>query len=213
MYSLVMYHWRNSIDSVFYLRGENKMIKKIIVTLFVFLSMQVTAFAVSLNELDNSPQKYVKVFETRSYALVVDAASINIVRETPPYYTLQANEYLVDYASATIAQYQLTVTYDYQRSTQGLIKLIYAQTPKITKEIFLERYAEEAVANCGMTYSSKISSVYYDFNGRVKHDHPSYVEKYNQRIRAGSDIFDVSNYMFKKQYGVYFLRPSTTAKA
>lgn len=109
MYSLVMYHWRNSIDSVFYLRGENKMIKKIIVTLFVFLSMQVTAFAVSLNELDNSPQKYVKVFETRSYALVVDAASINIVRETPPYYTLQANEYLVDYASATIAQYQLTV--------------------------------------------------------------------------------------------------------
>lgn len=105
--------------------------------------MQVTAFAVSLNELDNSPQKYVKVFETRSYALAVDAASINIVRETPPYYTLQANEYLVDYASATIVQYQLTVTYDYQRSTQGLIKLINAQTPKITKEIFWERYAEE----------------------------------------------------------------------
>ena len=188
------------------------MIKKIIVALFVFLSMQVTAFAVSLNELDNSPQKYVKVFETRSYALAVDAASINIVRETPPYYTLQANEYLVDYASATIVQYQLTATYDYQRSTQGLIKLINAQTPKITKEIFWERYAEEGVANCGMTYSSKISYV-YDFNGRVKHDHPSYREKYNQRIRAGSDIFDVSNYMFKKQYGVYFLRPSTTAKA
>mgnify|MGYP005941150499 FL=1 len=189
------------------------MIKKIIVALFVFLSMQVTAFAVSLNELDNNPQKYVKVFETRSYALAVDAASINVVRETPPYYTLQANEYLVDYASATIVQYQLTVTYDYQRSTLGLINLIYAQTPKIPKEIFWERYAEEAVANCGMTYSSKVSYVYYDFNGRVKHDHPSYREKYNQRIRVGSDIFDVSNYMFKKQYGVYFLRPSTTAKA
>lgn len=188
------------------------MIKKIIVALFVFLSMQVTAFAVSLNELDNNPQKYVKVFETRSYALAVDAASINVVRETSPYYTLQSNEYLVDYASATIVQYQLTVTYDYQRSTQGLINLIYAQTPKIPRELFLQRYAEEGVANCGMTYSSKISYV-YDFNGRVKHDHPSYVEKYNQRIWAGSDIFDVSNYMFKKQYGVYFLRPSTTAKA
>ena len=118
----------------------------------------------------------------------------------------------MDYASATIVQYQLAVTYDYQRSTQGLIKLIDAQTPKITKEIFWERYAEEVIANCGMTYSSKISYI-YDFNGRVKHDHPSYVEKYNQRIRAGSDIFDVSNYMFKKQYCVYFLRPSTTAKA
>lgn len=188
------------------------MIKKIIVALFVFLSMQVTAFAVSLNELDNNPQKYVKVFETRSYALTVDATSINIVRETPPYYTLQANEYLVDYASATIAQYQLTVTYDYQRSTQELIKLINAQTPKITEKLFWERYVEESVANCGMTYSSNISYV-YDFNGRVKHDHPSYREKYNQRIRAGSDIFDVSNYMFKKQYGVYFLRPSTNAKA
>lgn len=109
-------------------------------------------------------------------------------------------------------QYQLTVTYDYQRSTQGLINLIYAQTPKIPRELFLQRFAEEGVANCGMTYSSKISYV-SDFNGRVKHDHPSYVEKYNQKIRAGSDIFDVSNYMFKKQYGVYFLRPSTTAKA
>ena len=42
---------------------------------------------------------------------------------------------------------------------------------------------------------------------------PSSGEEYNQRIWAGSDIFDVSNYMFKKHYGVYFLRPSTTAKA
>lgn len=81
--------------------------------------------------------------------------------------------------------------------------MINAQTPKITKEIFWERYAEEGVANCGMTYSSKISYV-SDFNGRVKHDHPSYVEKYNQKIRAGSDIFDVSNYMFKNSMAFIF---------
>ena len=111
-----------------------------------------------------------------------------------------------------LAQREVKIPIMSPLSTQGLIKLINAQTPKITKEIFWERYVEEGVANCGMTYSSKISYV-YDFNGRVKHDHPSYGEEYNQRIWAGSDIFDVSNYMLKKQYGAYFLRPSTTAKA
>ena len=186
--------------------------RKWIICVALFLTMHVSVFAVSLNELGTNPQKYVKVYETPAYALWVDSSSIKEVRKSPPYYTLRADEFLVDYPSATIGQLQLSVIYDYNRSTDGLIKLIYSQTPNITPEIFMGRYASEGIANCGMTYSSKILRVYY-LDGRIKFDHLSDTMAYNEKIRAGSDIFDVANYMFKHQYGFYFLRPSTTAKA
>lgn len=186
--------------------------RKWIICAALFLIMHVSAMAVSLNELGTNPQKYVKVYETPAYALWVDASTVKEVRKSPPYYILQANEFLVDYPSATIGQFQEEVTYDYNRSTNGLIKLIYSQTPNITPEIFMGRYAREGIANSGMTYSSKILRIYY-LDGRIKFDHLSDSMAYNEKIRAGSDIFDVANFMFKQQYGFYFLRPSTTAKA
>lgn len=64
--------------------------------------LPVNASAVSLRTLQNNTSQYVKICETPNATLCLEPSSINIVRSSYPYYTLQAKIYTVLYETSSI---------------------------------------------------------------------------------------------------------------
>lgn len=56
-----------------------------------------SAFAVSLDELRNSPEKYKHVYADQTLDGYVEMPSINVTRYNPPYYIINATIYTVQY--------------------------------------------------------------------------------------------------------------------
>lgn len=97
--------------------------KKLLLT-FLFLlvlTIPLSVLAISLDELQSNPNKYVNIHESQSASDYVDIDSIQAIRYAPPYYTMKAKCYLVSYDYTRIMHSTLMINYDYNRTLKTLV--------------------------------------------------------------------------------------------
>lgn len=66
--------------------------QKFIVTILFLILMPFYSWAVSLEELQSNPERYIKMNESQSDINYMDVESIQSLRYEPPYYTLQGDQ-------------------------------------------------------------------------------------------------------------------------
>ena len=69
--------------------------QKIMVIMLFWLLMPFYSWAISLEEIQSHPERYVKMDESLSCINYIDAESIHSLRCDPPYYTLLGDVYYV----------------------------------------------------------------------------------------------------------------------
>ena len=90
--------------------------QKIMVIMLFWLLMPFYSWAISLEEIQSHPERYVKMDESRSCINYIDAESIHSLRCDPPYYTLLGDVYYVGRSDNLIFKVIEVFCYDYQRS-------------------------------------------------------------------------------------------------
>ena len=68
--------------------------KQLFLFFFLLLSIPFHTSAISLQEIQNNPQKYQLIRQNSKYAAFVDADSIESLRDSSPYYTLKCKAYI-----------------------------------------------------------------------------------------------------------------------
>lgn len=94
--------------------------KRILFLTLLLVSLATSAFAISLSELQNSPQ-FLKIKETSEGTYYLNQNSIKILRYAPPYYTLEYTEYGVSYSNKVIAELNTVANYNFNRSLDSLL--------------------------------------------------------------------------------------------
>lgn len=96
--------------------------KKLFLLLTIFSLFTISTFAISLDELRNSPERYKHIYADQTLDGYVEMPSINVTRYNPPYYIINATIYTVQYKTNTIGKTDTTFFYDYNRSSEVLKK-------------------------------------------------------------------------------------------
>ena len=171
--------------------------KKLFLLLMIFSLCTISAFAVSLDELRNSPERYKHISADQTLDGYIEIPSINVTRYNPPYYIINATIYTVDYETNTIGKADATFFYDYNRSSEVLKK-------ELPDNMLI---LEEQEKNSGIQW--KLSGLTdYHFDGSI--DRP-YLH-----INSGDPMFSpeeapitslgymAATYSFYKSYNMYF---------
>lgn len=174
--------------------------KKLILTFLLLLITPLTAFAISLNELQNNPDRYVSITEAQNATVYIDINSIKSLRYAPPYYTLQTKEYFVAYDLNSIGEMTNIYNYDYNQSSASLMEKIMKTNPLCSDEEFVKLVLDEAYKNSGITYG-KTNIDYYDLNG-------IYITSENKSSTTKVDFlsngYKMANFVFEKYYTTEF---------
>ena len=141
--------------------------KKFIIAFLLLASIHTTAFSISLDELQNAPDQYVKVKENQSYAVYVDPNSIQSLRYSPPYYTLKGDIYIVSYANGSINKCNTIFNYDYDKSSKELIKQIRRQYGNLSGKPLYDKMWEVVEVDSGITGSEIENSCVYKLDGTL----------------------------------------------
>ena len=175
--------------------------KKLFLLLTIFSLFSMSAFAVSLDELRNTPERYKLVYSDSDSDHYVEIPSINVVRYNPPYYTINATTYDVAYDRNTILQLDTIFFYDYNRSVDSLINEFN------TKEEMLAQLKE----NNGIKFQVQGAAL-YNYNGSYKDSYHLYDlsnSKYKPtKANMFSSPYMSAMYSFYKSYNMYFNAPS-----
>ena len=97
--------------------------KRVLMLALVFISVFSISSAISLDEIQSNPARYQHVHTRQSSDEYIDNTSINVIRNAPPYYVINADAYAVYYDTNTISLYRNTYHLDYNRSLNRLIPL------------------------------------------------------------------------------------------
>lgn len=89
--------------------------------IFAFVCISSASFAISLGELQNSPQFWRERHDSSS-DIYLDLNSVQNVLYEPPKYTLKFKVYTVDKKENFIAEGEAIADYDYNKSIEGIIK-------------------------------------------------------------------------------------------
>lgn len=178
--------------------------KKIVLLLLYLLLVPIASFAISLNELQNTPSKYIKVGTDQKWDVYVVNDSTQLLRENPPYYTIGCKGYFINYEYFLIQDFFMIVNYDYNRSARTIgetIGLRHKNDEKINREQIEKEAALEIMsAGFGMKSTTTLYGT-YTFDGQLKIDgHEGYVVEKNKQIELGSAGYNVANYLFNKYY-------------
>lgn len=183
--------------------------KKIFLSVLLFLLMPVCSFAISLNELKAESNKYVLLSKSPYAEVYGDRDTAQFLRDSPPYYTMACEVYYVDYKVAVIMHEYILVNYDYNRSLKTLANNILIKYPNDREKILKspEKYEEELkreiLANNGMKASFKIYGA-YNFDGRLIAKGVDLFIDINKPIAFNSMSFYVANALFYKYKHEYF---------
>lgn len=175
--------------------------KKLIVLLFVLLSIPLSCSAISLSELQSNSERYKNIAETPNGGLYIDTNSIKSLRYTPPYYTMQAKSYITLYNISVILEDTVTYNYDYTRSFDYLIKKVNKENPSMPNQEKEKLLLHEVTINCGIN-SSFIDRSSYKFTGEFI---TAIENEYDKKINYRSGSFAAANYIFKKVYNQDFI--------
>lgn len=147
---------------------EDKSMKKILSTLLATAFIPFSAFAISLSDITNNPEQYVKIKNSMNTTLYVDISSIESLRYDPPYYTLRGKAYAVNYSSNRIFETTDIINYDYTKSVDSVTDNIINEDQKLnlnqSKEQMLVKLEGVLRADCGMNYFH-VNMNTWDFNG------------------------------------------------
>ena len=175
--------------------------KKLFLLLTIFSLFTTSAFAISLDELRNSPDRYKLVYADSTTDKYVEIPSINVIRYNPPYYTINATSYNVSYDKNLIIKHDEIFFYNYNRSVNSL-RLKFSTTGAI---------AAELKKDTGITFQFRGMET-YDYNGQVEMPY-QYIDPSSSLLpplksHMFSPSYMAAMYSFLKSYNMYFNPPS-----
>ena len=174
--------------------------KRMITISFMLLLIPLSCSAISLEELQSNPEQYEKIIEAPSGTIYLELNSIKSLRNSPPYYTLQAKVYSVLYDTVAIAESTRFFNYDDNRSTLSLLNKIVEENSKRSFSEQNNMLLTELEKDCGMSYSDETVK-YYKFNGEFA---GTGTPLYSQKIKYNTNIAFVASCAFKQYYKHYF---------
>ena len=171
--------------------------KKLFLLLTIFSLFTMSAFAVSLDELRNSPERYKLVQADSLNEQYIDINSINVMRYNPPYYTINATTYTVAYDKTVIMQLDNIFFYNYNQSVNSLVKKF------ITPEEITARVKEDT----GIKFQIKGAAL-FNYDGSIQETYHQYDLSNSMYNPLKAHIFSASYmsalYSFYKSYNMYF---------
>ena len=175
--------------------------KKLFLLLTIFSLFSMSAFAVSLDELRNTPERYKLVQADSLNEQYIDINSINVMRYNPPYYTINATTYTVAYDKTVIMQLDNIFFYNYNQSVNSLVKKF------ITPEEITARVKEDT----GIKFQIKGAAL-FNYDGSIQETYHQYDLSNSMYKPLKAHIFSASYmsalYSFYKSYNMYFNPPS-----
>lgn len=178
--------------------------KKLIFPFLFALLTPLTVYAISFNELTNNPSQFNNVHESKDSTYYIDNYSIQTIRYAPPYYTMKAQEYVVDYNYQMIMQSDIFINFDYGRSSKNLLLKLRHDYPTMPSSKLAGIFIAELNKNSGII-SNTNNILLYKFNGEFAGKHQP---DYNQKVPINTPLGSIANYMFYKGYNIYFFDPS-----
>lgn len=169
--------------------------KKLFFLLAIFSLFASSTFAISLDELRNSPEQFKHVYTDETFETYVNVPSINVTSYNPPYYSINATVYAVEHAANRIIKSDMTFFYDYNRSSE-ILKKKFSNSALIINE---------QQKNSGV--QSKINNIkFYHLDGSVQNVSLPDSSLLSNRvpILIPSAAYTAATYSFYKSYNIYF---------
>lgn len=167
-----------------------------------FVCISSATFAISLGELQNSPQFW-RERHSSSVDVYLDLNSIQSTLYNPPKYTLKFKVYTVDKKDKYIGEGNVIADYDYNKSIEGIIKRNNLSKVPYTSEKVKSTVKKAKLKDSGVVSGLKFSAV-YDFNGNVIYSGDSIVAFKKEKVDATSSGYVISVKAFKQYYNVKF---------
>lgn len=174
--------------------------KRIFILAIIFFSVFSSSLAISLNQLRNNPNLYQHVFSDNMEDEYIDKNTVTVVRYNPPYYTINATAYAVNYDTNTITKYDNTYFIDYNRSLSRLTAQYGNNKDTLIAQL---------VNNSGIQWRvSGLTIFNYDGSTKFAYTYLDPMEvKTIQNSKLGSPSFMAGMYVFYKAYNMYFNPP------
>ena len=170
--------------------------------IFTFVCISSATFAISLGELQNSPQFWRERHDSSS-DIYLDLNSIQNTLYNPPKYTLKFKVYTVDKKENIIADGEIIADYDYNKSIEGIIKKNNLAKMPYTSEKVKSTVKKAKLKDSGIVNSLKVSAI-YDFNGKEIYSGNPIKTAENIKVDATSSAYILSVKAFKQYYRVNF---------
>lgn len=167
-----------------------------------FVCISSASFAISLGELQNSPQFWRERHDSSS-DIYLDLNSVQNVLYEPPKYTLKFKVYTVDKKENFIAEGEAIADYDYNKSIEGIIKRNNLSKVPYTSEKVKSTVKKAKLKDSGIVNSLKVSAI-YDFNGKEIYSGNPIKTAENIKVDATSSGYILSVKAFKQYYKVNF---------
>ena len=167
-----------------------------------FVCISSATFAISLGELQNSPQFW-RERHSSSVDVYLDLNSIQSTLYNPPKYTLKFKVYTVDKKDKYIGEGNVIADYDYNKSIEGIIKRNNLSKVPYTSEKVKSTVKKAKLKDSGVVNSLKFSAI-YDLNGNVIYSGDSIAAFKKEKVDATSSGYVISVKAFKKYYNVKF---------
>lgn len=172
------------------------MIKRLLAILFPIVFMPYMIFAISLGTIQNNPSQYEKVFENAAFTAYVDSNSIESLRYSPPYYTLKAKFYHIDYSEDRIFEINIVFDYDYNYSLETMSKKIIKDYPYYSEDEKVKLLIQSMDKNSGMTLCINKTHVWTLDGSYIGTSPPDHRIKCNSR----GGFYKLGSYIFSKYY-------------
>lgn len=167
-----------------------------------FVCISSATFAISLGELQNSPQFW-RERHSSSVDVYLDLNSIQSTLYNPPKYTLKFKVYTVDKKDKYIGEGNVIADYDYNKSIEGIIKRNNLSKMPYTSEKVKSTVKKAKLKDSGIVNSLKVSAI-YDFNGKEIYFGNPIKTAENIKVDATSSGYIISVKAFKQYYKVNF---------
>ena len=167
-----------------------------------FVCISSATFAISLGELQNSPQFWRERHDSSS-DIYLDLNSIQNMLYNPPKYTLKFKVYTVDKKDKYIGEGDVIADYDYNKSIEGIIKRNNLSKMPYTSEKVKSTVKKAKLKDSGIVNSLKVSAI-YDFNGKEIYSGNPIKTAENIKVDATSSGYIISVKAFKQYYKVTF---------
>ena len=167
-----------------------------------FVCISSATFAISLGELQNSPQFWRERHDSSS-DIYLDLNSIQNMLYNPPKYTLKFKVYTVDKKDKYIGEGNVIADYDYNKSIEGIIKRNNLSKMPYTSEKVKSTVKKAKLKDSGIVNSLKVSAI-YDFNGKEIYSGNPIKTAENIKVDATSSGYILSVKAFKQYYKVNF---------
>ena len=167
-----------------------------------FVCISSATFAISLGELQNSPQFW-RERHSSSVDVYLDLNSIQSTLYNPPKYTLKFKVYTVDKKDKYIGEGDVIADYDYNKSIEGIIKRNNLSKVPYTSEKVKSTVKKAKLKDSGVVNELNISAI-YDFNGKEIYSGNPIKTAENIKVDATSSGYIISVKAFKQYYKVNF---------